>query len=210
MKTVFLDLDGTLIDPKPGITGSVQSTLERLGLPVPSADELEWVIGPPLLSSFKKLGVPDPQAALEIYREFYGAGGMFEAKLYPGIMQALHRLANEGLTLCLATAKARNFACEITHRFDLTRFFAHQFGAELDGTRSNKADLLAYALPIVGADPGNSLMIGDRDLDIESARANHMASIWCGWGYGPNEGEAATARAATPAEMAQLALDMLA
>ncbi|MEO8529794.1 MAG: HAD hydrolase-like protein [Deltaproteobacteria bacterium] len=210
MKTVFLDLDGTLVDPKPGITGSVQSTLERLGLTVPSADDLEWVIGPPLLASFKKLGAPNPQDALDMYREFYGAGGMFEASLYPGIVQALQHMTNEGLTLCLATGKSIGFAREVTHRFDLSRFFAHQFGSELDGTRSDKADLLAHAMTITGAKPGNSLMIGDRGLDIEAARTNHMASVWCSWGYGPNEGEAATARANTPAEMAELAVDMLA
>lgn len=69
---VFLDLDGTLTDPKPGITGAVRHTLKALNLPVPEADALDWVIGPPLDDSFAQLGVPDPAQALQIYRERYG------------------------------------------------------------------------------------------------------------------------------------------
>ena len=60
MGTVFWDLDGTLTDPKPGITGSVVKALHDLGLDAPSPDELEWVIGPALLWSFEKAGDTRP------------------------------------------------------------------------------------------------------------------------------------------------------
>ena len=68
MGAVFLDLDGTLTNPKPGITGSVQHALRELNLPVPDADDLEWVIGPALLDSFAKLGAPDPAAAVSFMK----------------------------------------------------------------------------------------------------------------------------------------------
>lgn len=71
MAAIFLDLDGTLTDPKPGITGAVRYALTQVGLVAPSADQLEWVIGPSLLDSFRKLGTPDPAHALAIYRARY-------------------------------------------------------------------------------------------------------------------------------------------
>ena len=55
MKTIFFDLDGTLTDPKIGITRSIRYALERLGREPPSENELTWCIGPPLHASFVKL-----------------------------------------------------------------------------------------------------------------------------------------------------------
>ena len=52
---IFFDLDGTLTDPKEGITGCIQYALECLGAPVPEQDELTWCIGPSLLESFAHL-----------------------------------------------------------------------------------------------------------------------------------------------------------
>ncbi|MEO0912176.1 MAG: HAD hydrolase-like protein, partial [Pseudomonadota bacterium] len=55
MQAIFLDLDGTLIDPKEGITLSIQHALRELGAEVPTQDELTWCIGPPLWPSFEVL-----------------------------------------------------------------------------------------------------------------------------------------------------------
>ena len=54
-RVAFFDLDGTLTDPKPGICGSVQYALDELGLAAPSQDDLEWLIGPPMIESLRKL-----------------------------------------------------------------------------------------------------------------------------------------------------------
>ncbi len=57
---VLVDLDGTLVDPKPGLIGSIQYALDKLGHPVPPADELLWMIGPPLRVSFPAAGLGGP------------------------------------------------------------------------------------------------------------------------------------------------------
>ena len=74
---ILLDLDGTLLDPKPGIIGSVQYALHGLGLPVPPLDELLGFIGPPLRESFPRAGVAaaDVEQALVLYRENYTGAG---------------------------------------------------------------------------------------------------------------------------------------
>ncbi|HHS94161.1 MAG TPA: HAD family hydrolase [Rhodobacterales bacterium] len=202
MKTVFLDLDGTLTDSAPGIIASIIHALETLGLPAPPPEELGWVIGPALIESFSRLGVPDPQAALAAYRERYVRIGLFENAVYPGIPEAMMALAPH-YRLCLATAKPHAYACRITAHFGLAPLLAHEFGPELDGTRNDKGALLAYALDTLKARPKDCVMVGDRHHDIDAARAAGMASVAVEWGYGSaQEHSRAHKIIATPADLA--------
>ena len=199
MGAVFLDLDGTLTDPKPGITGSVQHALRCLDMPVPEADDLEWVIGPALLDSFARLGAPDPAAALEIYRARYTETGLFEAHVYDGIPAALDAIAAAGHRLFLMTAKPHIYARRITAGFGLDTHLEAQFGPELDGTFNDKAELLAHALQRLGVDPRDSVMVGDRSYDQIAARKNGLRFIAADWGYGRgSELDGADLRCATP------------
>jgi len=184
LSTVFLDLDGTLTDPKIGITKSFIYALEKLDLPAPHMDELEWVIGPALQDSFAQLQVPDLQVAIDLYRERYTSVGLLENSLYSGIIPALEQLQGADYRMCLATAKPHAYARKITAHFGLAPFLEHQFGPELDGTRNNKGDLLAYALELTGIDPAQSVMVGDRHHDFDAARAVGMKAIAVTWGYG--------------------------
>lgn len=186
MGTVFLDLDGTLTDPAEGITRCVIHALDVLGLPAPPPDALTWVIGPPLIDSFAKLGAPDPATALMLYRERFSTIGLFENIPYPGVEEVVSRLA-ERHRLCLATAKPKVYAERITRKFGLNRHFFAEFGPDLDGTLNDKADLLADALAQLGETPENCVMVGDRHHDIDAARAVGMASVAVTWGYGSRE-----------------------
>lgn len=209
MATIFLDLDGTLTDSQPGIVRSVRHALAALALPVPEERDLNWVIGPPLIESFATLGAPDPAEALALYRARYTDVGLLENRVYDGIPDALARLRNAGAALCLATAKPHAYARRITAHFGLAPNFVHEFGPELDGTRNDKAELLAHALEVTGAAPEACVMVGDRSHDIRAARAVGMRSVWVSWGYGPGEGTGADAEADSPAEMAAAVLRLL-
>ena len=181
--SVFLDLDGTLTDPKPGITSAVIHALKALGQNAPDADELEWVIGPPMDSSFAKLGVSDPQMALDLYRAHYTQGGLFDAYVYDGVLEALKDIAGQGWKQYLATAKPHAYALKITEHFGLNRWMAAEFGPELDGTRNDKGELLAYALDGLRQDPSTCVMVGDRGSDLRAARHVGMKFVGVTWGY---------------------------
>lgn len=187
MAAIFLDLDGTLTDPKPGITAAVRHALLSLGLSAPSSDELAWTIGPPLIDSFRRLGAPDPQAALDLYRAHYNAGGLYDATVFPGILPSLAAMQDAGHRLYVATAKPHAYARKITAHFGLAPFMTAEFGPELDGTRNDKAELLAHALDLTGEDPADAVMVGDRHHDIDAARANRMDAIAVAWGYGTGD-----------------------
>ncbi|MGY3488526.1 phosphoglycolate phosphatase [Bradyrhizobium sp. USDA 4011] len=202
-RAIFFDLDGTLTDPKPGITGSIQYALGKLGRSVPLQDELTWCIGPPLRASFAMLlgGEELADRAVELYRERFGDVGLFENSIYPDIADVLAELRRVPGRIYVATSKPHVFATRIVAHFGLSGFFDHVFGSELDGTRVNKVDLLAYAIEQTGADPAHALMIGDRSHDVIGANRNSIRAVGVTYGYGTPEeliGAGASHLCATP------------
>lgn len=186
MATIFFDLDGTLTNPKPGITRSIQYALERLSLAVPSEDELTWCIGPPLHASLKKLTGTDALAdrALLLYRERFSEVGLFENEAYAGIIDTLTTIAATDQRLFVATSKPAVYATRIVEHFGLKPYFERVYGSELDGTRVDKRDLLRHALDETRVDATSAIMIGDRSHDVLGARANGMTAIGVLYGYG--------------------------
>lgn len=189
INTVFFDLDGTLTDPKIGITASIQYALEKLNLPVPTQDELTWCIGPPLRASFVALlgGEEHADRAVALYRERFGDTGLFENELYAGIEEALTAVAASGRKLFVATSKPHVFADRIIDHFGLRKYFGRVFGSELDGTRVDKSELLRYALEETATDPASTVMIGDRKHDMIGAANNGMSAIGVLYGYGSRD-----------------------
>jgi len=185
----LFDLDGTLTDPKAGITRSVQYALERLGRPVPEADELTWMIGPPLVTGFTELlgGAGDVQDAVRFYRERYGDVGLFENEVYAGIPALLQTLRERDVRLYVATSKLKVYARRILDHFDLSRFFMAIHGSEPDNRNADKRDLIRHILDEERFDPAQAVMIGDRKHDAIGAKANGLASIGVTWGYGSRE-----------------------
>lgn len=168
-----------------GITRSIQFALGSLELEVPPAQALTWCIGPPLLDSFGKLaGEQLAPRALALYRERFSDEGLYENSLYEGIPQLLTQLVADGCQLHVASSKPRVFVARIIEHFQLDTYFDEIFGAELDGTRGDKSELLSYALASTGAEPATTAMVGDRRFDIEGAKSNGLLSVGVTWGYG--------------------------
>ena len=211
---ILVDLDGTLIDPKPGLIGSVQYALRKLGLPVPPAEELLWLIGPPFRVSFPKLfGRPDlTEEAIGDYRESYFSGAMYDAIVYDGVADALDRLRAAGCRLFVATSKPHYYARPILEHFDLARRFAGIHGPELDGTNDHKSDLIAHMIACEGVRPESAIMVGDREFDVTAAARNGIRTVGVTWGYGSVEeleGAGAATLCDAPGALASAALALL-
>jgi phosphoglycolate phosphatase len=189
MTTLYFDLDGTLTDPKIGITRCICHALNELGLHAPPADELTWCIGPPLRASLKRLVGTDDLAdlALSLYRERFSEIGLYENSVYPHVEDVLATLRGSGHRLFVATSKARVYAERIIDHFKLAGYFERVFGSELDGVRSDKTELLSFALNETSEDPTRAVMIGDRSYDMIGARNNGMTAIGVLYGYGSRQ-----------------------
>jgi len=183
---LYFDLDGTLTDPFEGISKSIVYALDRLGEAPPAEDVLRQCIGPPLLASFDSLvGEARSRDALTFYRERFGDVGWQENSPYDGIRELLQGMDDSGRTLYVATSKPTVYAERIVSHFDLREFFDGVFGSELDGRRTNKVELLAYALSANAS--GDAIMIGDREHDVIGAIRNNMHIIGVSYGYGTEE-----------------------
>ncbi len=188
LNAVLLDLDGTLIDSKPGIVASHGAALRELGHVPDAAFDLTFVIGPVLedvmgvvLAHYGDTRVAEAIAA---YRRHYAESGIFDVSLYDGVAALLPALTGAGLRLYLATSKRTAFATRILDHLGLTRHFADITGSEPDGFRDHKPELIADILARHAIDPEGAVMVGDRRYDIAGAHANRLRGIGVLWGYG--------------------------
>ena len=204
---ILFDLDGTLVDPRPGLIGSVQYALQKLGHPVLPAHELLWLIGPPLRVSFPMLlgSAERLEEAIGYYRERYAGGAMLDAVVYDGVPEVLATLRAAGHRLIVATAKPHRYARPILEHFGLAGDFHAIHGPEPDGTNDDKADLIAHIVRHEAVDPAAALMIGDRAFDLVAATRNGLPAVGVTWGYGNAEELAgAAALCASPRELAEV------
>ena len=190
---ILFDLDGTLTDPKEGITKCVQHALRHFGIEEPDLNKLVPFIGPPLIPSFMGFyGMTGEQAreAVAVYRERFGAVGLFENRVLEGIPEMLSILKSQGRILAVASSKPEEYVIRILERFELLKYFDQVIGATMDGKRSEKKDVIEEALNRLGrtADRSGILMVGDRRHDVEGAISCGIDSLGVYTGFAP-EGE---------------------
>jgi phosphoglycolate phosphatase len=182
--TLVLDLDGTISDPSLGISRCFNHALQNHGFPTVSEATIAKQIGPPLDETFMML-VPGADAAkvgelIATYRVRYSDLGYSENTLYPGIPEALDQLRKAGIALGVCTSKRADFAERILSLFGLREYFDFVDGGDIGIT---KASQLAGLLSSEAID-SRAIMVGDRSIDINSARANKLRAVGVLWGFG--------------------------
>ena len=192
IKNILIDLDGTLTDPKVGITTCARYGLAKVGHPIADDVNIDWIIGPPLKASLARIlqvNVEDDLAeqALIGYRERFSSIGLYENKVYEHVAETLNQLQQKGYALYVATAKPTVYAKQILEHFHLAQYFKVIYGSELSGERTNKGDLIAYILQQEQLKPTECTMVGDREYDILGARRHGIETIAVNYGYGSAE-----------------------
>ena len=188
-QTVFWDLDGTIFDTGNGIMTCAELTLKELGIAVPSRTELRAFVGPPLTDSFATFGLDRETCiwARDRYREHYAVHGLEGTEPYPGVPALLAEVQAAGLRQYITTSKSEDFARLLLERFECIQYFDGVVAASLDGSLSEKEDIIREALCRNGIEAATCVMVGDRKFDIEGAKANGLDSIAVLYGYGSRE-----------------------
>lgn len=186
---ILFDLDGTLTEPKEGITKCVQYALAACGIDEPDLDNLTGFIGPPLTDEFMRvygMSAEQAQFALEKYRERFSIKGLYENKAFDGAADLLDALKTAGKTIALATSKPQPYAEKILDNFNLKSYFDIIVGATFDGTLDKKSDVIRETLRQLGvtdAQKREAVMVGDRHHDLLGAKANGIDAIGIRLGY---------------------------
>ena len=210
-KCVLLDMDGTLFDTSEGIKMCYRAGLARFGITVRDESELDRVIGPSLYDSFNEyygLKGDDLKEAVRIYRELYLTEGIYKLCMYDGVVDMLKSVKQNGNIIGLATTKPLVMAARILEFSGLEEYFDVVCGANLDGSMSDKCELINNCMNRCGfGDHNRVYMVGDRFYDIIGARQAGVHPIGVTYGFGCREElEEAGAEfiAATPGDVAQL------
>lgn len=203
---VLFDLDGTLTDPRLGITTCARYALKHMGIEEPDLKKLETFIGPPLWDSFQQfygLSKEEAMVATAKYRERFSAIGLYENEIYPGIEELLKALSEKGVKLAVASSKPEVFVEKILEYFKIREYFTAVVGSNLDGSRVNKSEVILEALERLGVETDVSLsgtddapeanntvaknlfcaMVGDRKFDVEGAKVMNLVSVAVAYGY---------------------------
>lgn len=208
-RNVLFDLDGTLLDSRPGIEAGLRRTLAALGFPPPEGS-LAWAIGPPLTQTMARLlaGQAEERVAEAVaaYRDWYGRVGLFDARVYPGVPELLGALSAAGRVLFVSTAKRTHFATRVLGHFGLAGHFQAVHGTEDHGRFDDKAELVRHLLQAEGLAPAETVLVGDREHDVLAGRSSGVRVLAVTYGYGTREellaaGAEAEALCGSPAEV---------
>lgn len=188
-QTLLFDLDGTVTDSALGVTRSFAYALDCFGIREDPAN-LFKVVGPPLHVSFMEFygfSKEDAFRAVDKYREYYREKGIFECRLYDGVRELLTALKASGKELLIASSKPEYFVKQILENFGIADLFDFAAGSLLDGGRTDKAEVVDYALSHARGKIGGTVMIGDRCFDVEGGHAEGLPVIGVTWGYGSRQ-----------------------
>lgn len=213
-KYVIFDLDGTITDPRVGITTCAKFALKEMGYETQAEQDLTWMIGPPLLNTFIKITGCDEDEGKRLiakYRERYSVLGVHENILYPGIENLLKHLKESGKILAIASSKPTLFVEQILNDFNLKEYFDVVQGSDMAGKHVEKEDVLKIALSKLciteDVKPNQAVMVGDRKFDVLAAKSFGMKSIAVTYGYavdGEWDNLKADAFASSPTEILSL------
>ena len=187
-ETILFDLDGTLINTEKGILTCMKHTASVFNINTDNIDFRQY-IGPGLLSSFTELlgNASKAEDAVDVYRSHLEKIKFSLDSLYDGIYEMLEKLKIKGYTLVITTAKLERFAKMSLTYFKIDHFFDHVFGATIDDIRTEKEDIIEYAIKTQDIDKDSALIIGDRKHDLEAADEIGIDAVGVLYGFGTEE-----------------------
>lgn len=184
---ILFDLDGTISDPFLGLKYSLEYAFSKMRRETPSDDILRKFIGPPLVfsfMSFSKFTEEEAIIATKYYRERYKDVGIFENKLYDGIVDLLEYLKNKEKKISLATSKPEEYATIILKNFGIYKYFDFISANTLSESRPEKIDVIKYAIGSCDMNLKKSIMVGDTKYDILAGKELGIDTIGVLYGYG--------------------------
>jgi len=202
-RLLVFDLDGTLIDSGLDLCNSVNATLAHFGKPeLPEAVIASYIGDGASLLVRRAFGDPEGDVhdeeyvteALTFFLDYYRAHKFDNTYLYPGVLESLEaiRAANPGILMAVLTNKPVNPSRDICAHFGLARFFFQNYGGNSFHTKKpdphGLQTLIAEAGAIAGRSitPAETIMIGDTDTDVLTARNSGARSIGCTFGLKPH------------------------
>jgi phosphoglycolate phosphatase len=198
VRALIFDLDGTLIDSKRDLVRSVNVMLREMGRAELREETISAYIGqgaPQLVGRALGEGATEEEhkRALQFFLGYYEEHKMDTTRAYPGVAEALEELAE--LPMAILTNKPARISVRILGELGLKRYFRAIYGGNSFETK--KPDPLGAntILREFGAAPQEALLIGDSEVDVQTARNAGTLAAAVNYGFGVHD------RAAHPADI---------
>ena len=210
VRTLVLDLDGTLVDSVPDLAAALNRMAAQRGFAPFTPPETALMVGDGARVLVERActarGTPFDEASFTAFLSDYTAHAAVESRPFPGAVEALGTLRDRGWLLAVCTNKPAAATHALLDALGLQRWFAAVGGGDSFPTRKPDPAHLLMTLAAAGGTPEAAIMVGDHRNDVQAATGAGLPCIFAGWGYGPAAMSAgATATAATFAELPALA-----
>ncbi|MEM9044948.1 MAG: HAD-IA family hydrolase [Pseudomonadota bacterium] len=195
LRLVIFDVDGTLVDSQVFIVEAMHLACRKADVGLLAKEEILSIVG---LSLPEAMAVLFPQHALsfqtrmvELYKQSFlerrqSTGGEAAAPLYPGALETLRTLDSQGYLLSIATGKARRGLDHMLDSHGLRTLFLGTQTAD-DAPSKPSPQMVLNCMAATGALPGETVVVGDTEFDLQMARAAGCHAIGVTWGYHPIE-----------------------
>ncbi len=208
--TLLLDLDGTLADTLPDLTASLNRLMQARGLAAFAPPEVAPMVGDGVARlvqrAFAARGREADAAAIAEYSADYAVHAADATRAFPGVVEGLRSLAEDGWRLGVCTNKPERAARSLLAALGLAGYFAAIGGGDSFPVRKPDPAHLLATLKAAGGEVEHAVMAGDHANDVASARGAGIPCIFAAWGYGrPDMAAGAEAIAHDFAEMVQIA-----
>ena len=190
-RAALFDLDGTLIDSGDDLVASVRHALAEVfpQREPPDAEDILVQVGKPLEVIMRELRYPDDDVNarrfVDVYRAHYAEHFNDHTKPYPGVVELLECLRSAGAKLALVTTKHQAQADFTVAAMGLAGLFDYVHGWQEGREHKPHPEPVLTALRNLGVRPGEAIMVGDSELDIEAARAAGVDTCAVTYGFRP-------------------------
>lgn len=203
LRLLVFDLDGTLIDSRQDLCNSVNATLTRFGLEaLPDAVIAGFIGDGAAMLIRRSLGVPGElpvgvaglegtlfEAAFAYFLEYYRAHKLDFTVCYPGVMEALESLKTmpdgSPRQMAVLTNKPVGPARAICRGLGLSPYFFQVYGGDSFPTKKPNPEGLLRLMAEAGVSAEETLMVGDSDVDVKTARNAGAWALGCTFGLSP-------------------------
>lgn len=184
----IFDLDGTLINSIQDLADAINVSLEQMHYPKHPLDAFYHFVGngvPKLCQRALPENVPSEQVEelLRRFSAYYNTHCLDKTRPYPGILEMLETLRQQGVTLAVASNKSESFVQSIVQHLFPKETFALVIGASDSHPKKPAPDMVYYIMETCGISSAQTVYIGDSDVDILTARNAGVHSIGCAWGF---------------------------
>jgi phosphoglycolate phosphatase len=183
----LFDLDGTLIDTRPGMRAALEAALTEVTGAVGGTGlaNLSLPLDAMVSTAAPKASIAQRRRLSAAFRRHYDAGHWRTAQVYPEAEACLSTLRAAGLRSFVVTNKRTVAAERLLEQFHLSAYFESVVGQPEDGPPLPKADLAGRCLADAGLDPDMAVVVGDSDYDASMAASWGMTFVALTSGAGP-------------------------